>query len=112
MAYFERFIGLDHVVEGVDGEVAVVVGGLGVSAVPHVDLPQVDVNHLLNLSAGTLHLEVAFVDLVDHLPVKEMVLALSVLEGVFVENRLRILPDGLLDVLTDALLTCLSPKVR
>jgi hypothetical protein len=93
--YLEGLVGLDHVVEGVDGEV--VVDDLLLALGALVGEAQVDVDDLLDLHAGVLDLQEDREDLLDHLRVEEVVVAL--LEVVLLQNALGKLPDRLLDML-------------
>lgn len=66
--YLEGFIGFDHVVEGIDGEVVIDDFFLAFGAL--VGEAQVDVDDLLNLHAGVLDLQEYRKDLLDHLGVE------------------------------------------
>lgn len=59
---------------------------------------EVNVDDLFDLSTALLELEEVLVDVVHHHSVKGVVLAC--LERVLVHNRLGVLPDVLLDVLS------------
>ena len=93
--YLEGVIGFDHVVEGVDGEV--VVDDLLLALALLVGEAQVDVDDLLDLLAAVLDVQEGVEDLVDHLRVEGVVVRF--LEVAVLEDGLRVLPDGLLDVL-------------
>ena len=93
--YLESLVSLDHVVEGVDGEVAV--HYLLLALVLHVGELEVDVDDLFDLHARPLHLLVRPEEVVHHLRVEGVVLV--PLEGVLGQDGLRVLPDGLLDEL-------------
>ena len=93
--YLEGLVGLDHVVEGVDGEV--VVDDLLLALGALVGEAQVDVDDFLDLHARVLDLQEDREDLLDHLRVEEVVVAL--LEVVLLQNALGKLPDRLLDML-------------
>jgi hypothetical protein len=93
--YLEGVIGFDHVVEGVDGEV--VVDDLLLALALLVGEAQVDVDDLLYLLTAVLDVQESVEDLVDHLRIEGVVVGF--LEVAVLEDALRVLPDGLLDVL-------------
>ena len=93
--YLEGVVGFDHVVEGIDGEV--IVDDLLLALALLVGEAQVDVDDLLDLLAAVLDVQEGVEDLVDHLRVEGVVVRF--LEVAVLEDGLRVLPDGLLDVL-------------
>ncbi len=93
--YLEGVIGFDHVVEGVDGEV--VVDDLLLALALLVGETQVDVDDLLYLLTAVLDVQESVEDLVHHLRIEGVVVGF--LEVAVLEDALRVLPDGLLDVL-------------
>jgi hypothetical protein len=93
--YLEGVIGFDHVVEGVDGEV--VVDDLLLALALLVGEAQVDVDDLLYLLTAVLDVQESVEDLVHHLRIEGVVVGF--LEVAVLQDALRVLPDGLLDVL-------------
>lgn len=70
-SYLEGVIGLDHVVEGVDGQV--VVDDLLLALGFLVGEAQVDVDDLLDLLRAVLDVEEGVEDLVHHLRVEDVI---------------------------------------
>lgn len=95
--YLEGVIGFDHVVEGIDGEV--VVDDLLLALALLVGETQVDVDDLLDLLTAVLNVQKSIEDLVHHLRIEGVVVGF--LEVAVLEDALRVLPDGLLDVLRE-----------
>lgn len=93
--YFESFVCLDHVVECIDCQI--VVNDFLFAVTLLVCKFEVNVYYFLYLSATFLYLQKALIYLIDHLPVKCVVLI--AFERILVQDRLRKLPYALLDIL-------------
>lgn len=93
--YFKSVVGLDHVVEGVDGEV--VVDDFLLALVLLVGIFQVNIYYFLYFLATLFNLDVSLVYLVHHLSVELVILV--PLKRVLVKDRLRIFPYAFLNVL-------------
>ena len=94
----ESLIGFDHVVEGIECEV--VIDDFLFILIFLVGEFEVDIDDFLYLSAALFQFQVVFVYVVDHHPVEGVVFV--GLEGVLVQDGLRVFPDVLLDILSGA----------
>jgi hypothetical protein len=93
--YLEGLVSLDHIVKCVDGKI--IVDDFFFALVLLVGEFEVDVDDLLDLLTGLLDLQEGIEYLVHHLRVEDMVVTL--LEVVFLQDGLGILPYCLLDIL-------------
>jgi hypothetical protein len=99
--YFESLVCLDHIIKCIDCQI--VVNDLLLTVTLLIREFEVNVYYLLYLLAAFFYLQEAFIYLINHLPIKRMVF--TAFERVLIEDRLRELPNALLDVLYLKLVT-------
>ena len=91
----ESLIGLDHIVEGVEGEI--VVDDFLFMLIFLVGEFEVDIDDFLYLSAALFEFQVVFINIVDHHAVEGVIFV--GFERILVQNGLCVLPYVLLDIL-------------